>query len=172
MTTVIACRPSLSMVADSRISHGDGKFTSRKKIAKSGMYVAGVAGEYSSALTYLKKFLGAVKDGDGHSVPAMPVMKGAFELLVLSEFGLWIYGDDGSPIEVEEKFYAIGTGAVAATACMRTQEEMVGAYDLHLAMRIACDLDQGSGMPMVELGLRGKKRAGSTGTGVSPGRAP
>lgn len=154
MTTVIACRPALSIVADSRISHGDGKFTSRKKIARVGLYLTGLAGDFSAALSYLKKFQAAAKGGDGRSVPTLPAMKGAIELMVLSEHGLWLYGADGTPIEIEDPFYVIGTGAPTATASLRTQQSMVGAYDLPLAMRIACELDSQSGLPMVELKLK------------------
>lgn len=36
MTTVVACLPLLAMVCDSRVSHGEGRFKSSKKIQKSG----------------------------------------------------------------------------------------------------------------------------------------
>lgn len=107
MTTVIACRPLLTMVADSRISHGDSKFTSSKKIQKVGRYLAGVAGDYAPALSYLKEFAASTLGMDGKAIPKMPAFGGEFELMILSEFGLWIYGDDGTPIEVEERSTAL-----------------------------------------------------------------
>lgn len=155
MTTIIACKPLLSMVGDSRISHGDGKFTSRKKIAKIGSkYLAGVAGAYAPALTYLRKFSDEAREMDGKSVPRLTPIEGEFELMVMSEYGLWIYGEDGSSIEVEEDFYAVGTGAPYATACLRTQELTLTAYNLPMAMEVACEFDNDSGLPFVELTLK------------------
>lgn len=153
MTTVIACRPLLTMVADSRITHGDGKFTSRKKIQKVGRYLAGVAGEYAPALTYLKTFANTAREMDGKTTPNLPAFEQEFELLVLSEFGLWIYGQDGTPIEVEEDIYSIGTGAGYAEASLRTQEMLMIPWNLPMALEIACDQDANSALPMVELKL-------------------
>lgn len=153
MTIVIACRPLLTMVADSRISHGEGNFTSRKKIQKVGRYLAGVAGDYAPALTYLKNFASCVRQMDGKSIPCLPAFVGEFELMVLSEFGLWIYGEDGTPIEVEEDIYAIGTGAGFAGACLRTQELLMQPCDLAMAVDVACALDPHCALPMVELNL-------------------
>lgn len=154
MTTVIACRPLLMMVGDSRISHGDGKFTSRKKIANVGSkYLAGVAGDYAPALTYLRKFSDEAREMDGKTVPRLPPIEGEFDLIVLSEFGLWIYGEDGSSIEVEEEWYAIGSGSAYASACLRAQELTLTAYNLSMAMEVACEFDNDSGLPMVQLTL-------------------
>jgi ATP-dependent protease HslVU (ClpYQ) peptidase subunit len=163
MTTVIACRPLLTMVADSRISHGDGKFTSRKKIQKVGKFLAGVAGDYAPALTYLKNFANTAREMDGKTVPSLPAFEGEFELLVLSEFGLWIYGEDGTPIEVEEEIYAIGTGSGFANACLRTQELMLQPCNLAMALEVACEYDPGSSLPMVELTLARRKRLDTIG---------
>lgn len=154
MTTIIACRPLQMMVADSRISHGDGKFTSRKKVAKVGKYLAGVAGAYAPALTYLRKFSNAAREMDGKTVPQLDPIEGEFELMVLSEHGLWIYGEDGSSIEVEEDFYAIGSGSSWASACLRTQELTFTEYNLEMAMDVACEFDNDSGLPQVEISLK------------------
>lgn len=143
----------LAMVADSRITHGDGKFTSRKKIQKVGKYLAGVAGEYAPALTYLKTFANAAREMDGKTTPNLPAFEQEFELLVLSEFGLWIYGQDGTPIEIEEDIYAIGTGAGFAGASLRTQEMLRLPWDLPMALEIACGQDVNSALPMVDLKL-------------------
>ncbi len=156
MTTVIGCRPLLTMVADSRISHGDGKFKSSKKILKVGKYLAGCAGDYAPALTYLKTFANTAREMDGKTTPNLPAFEQEFELLVLSEFGLWIYGQDGTPIEVEEDFYSIGTGAGFAEASLRTQEMLLVPWNLPMALEIACDQDPNSALPMVELSLTKK----------------
>lgn len=159
MTTVIACRPLLTMVADSRISHGDSKFTSSKKIQRVGRYLAGVAGDYAPALSYLKEFAVATLGMDGKAIPKMPAFGGEFELIILSEFGLWIYGDDGTPIEVEEQIYSVGTGAGFVGACLRTQELTGHGLDLAMALEIACELDSNSALPMVEIKLAPRRQA-------------
>lgn len=159
MTTVIACRPLLTMVADSRISHGDGNFTSRKKILKVGRFLAGIAGDYAPALSYLGNFANLAKKLDGKITPKLPAFSADFELMVLSEFGLWIYGEDGTPIEVEEDIYSIGTGAPFVNASLRTQEIMMQPCNLALALDVACAFDPGSALPMVEVRLAERKRA-------------
>jgi ATP-dependent protease HslVU (ClpYQ) peptidase subunit len=158
MTTVIACRPLLTMVADTRVSHGDGRFTSRKKIQKVGKYIAGVAGDYGPALTYLKTFANIAREMDGKTPPALPSSEGEFELLVLSEFGLWLYSSDGSAIEVEEDIYCIGTGGNFAGVCLRTQALLSQPTDLKMALGIACEYDESSSLPGVELTLKPSKR--------------
>lgn len=162
MTTVIACRSQLSMVADTRVSHGDGKFTSRKKIQKVGKYLAGVAGDYGPALTYLKVFASAARDMDGKSTPMLPAYEGEFELMVLSEYGLWLYTNDGSTIEIEEDFYAIGTGGNYAGACLRTQELLLQPCNVAMAAEIACEFDTNSGLPLIELRLSPRKKTRDT----------
>lgn len=159
MTTVIACRSQLSMVADTRVSHGDGKFTSRKKIQKVGKYLAGVAGDYGPALTYLKVFASAARDMDGKSTPMLPAYEGEFELMVLSEYGLWLYTNDGSTIEIEEDFYCIGTGGNFAGSSLRTQEMLMQPCDVAMAAEIACEFDTNSGLPLVELALTPRKKS-------------
>jgi ATP-dependent protease HslVU (ClpYQ) peptidase subunit len=153
LTTVIACRPLLTMVADSRISHGTGRFTSSRKIAPAGSFLAGISGDYAPALAYLKKFTVKAKGCDGKLAPTMPAYEGEFELMVMSVHGLWIYGEDGTPIEIEENAYAIGSGGGYANACLATQERLFAAYDLGMALEVACELDHNSALPMVELTL-------------------
>lgn len=158
MTTVIACRSLKAMIADTNVSHGELKFRSTKKIQRIGKYIVGVAGDYSHALRYVHAFAAAAKESDGRSAPVLGAMDGDFEFLVLSEHGLWIYGDDGTPIAVEDEFFAIGTGAAWASACLRTQELTCTAYDLQMAMEVACEFDSDSGLPAVTLTLGKKKR--------------
>lgn len=157
MTTVIACRPLLAIIADTNVSHGEVNFKNRRKIRRAGKYLLGVAGDFSHALRYASDFVEKARGMDGRTVPTLDAMDGVFELLVLSEHGMWLYGDDGTPIEVEEEWYAIGTGAVAAGASLMTQERTCTAYDLQMALEIACENDSGSRLPGVTLALKGKK---------------
>lgn len=158
MTTVIACRPLRAMIADTNVGYGDVRFKNRKKIQRAGKYITGVAGDFSHALRYAQAFMERAQEMDGKTVPLLEKMDAEFDLMVLSEHGLWIYGADGTPMEVEEEFYAIGTGSAAANACLRTQELTCTAYDLQMAMEVACDNDNDSRLPAVELTLGRKRR--------------
>lgn len=162
MTTVIACRPLGLMVADTRISHGEVKFKSTKKVQRVGPFVVGVAGDYGRALTYLKVLAKAVRNLDGTSVPKLVAAEGEgeLEMVVMSPHGLWYMGEDGTPIEIEEQFYCTGSGGSWATSSMRTQQLLIKAgllpqFDLGLAMCVACEFDNDSGLPMVEVRLAG-----------------
>jgi ATP-dependent protease HslVU (ClpYQ) peptidase subunit len=157
LTTVIACRSLKTMIADSNISHGEVKFKSTKKVQRIGKYLVGVAGDYSHALRYAQAFAEKAKEMDGKAVPLLEKMDGEFELMVLSEHGLWLYGDDGTPLEIEDEFYVIGTGTAWATSCLRTQELLCAAYNLEMAMEVACEFDNDSRLPAVTYTL-GRKR--------------
>jgi ATP-dependent protease HslVU (ClpYQ) peptidase subunit len=158
VTTVIACRPMATMVADSNVDHGDVHFTSKRKVQKIGKYIVGVAGDYSHALRYIQAFAEVAKQMDGKSAPLLVAMDGEFDILVLSEHGLWIYGDDGTPIEVEDEWYAIGSGGGWAAASLRTQELTCTPYNLQMAMEVACEYDRDSRLPAVELTLATRKK--------------
>lgn len=153
MTTVIACRSTRTMVADSRIVHGDVKFTSRKKIQKVGNYLAGVAGDYGPALTYLKTFEEAALQLDGRSIPRLEPFEQEFELMVLSRHGLWLYSSDGSAMEVEDDYYFIGSGGGFAGAALMTQELLLQSCNLEMALEVACEFDPNSALPLVSLTL-------------------
>lgn len=162
MTTVIACRPLGKMAADTRISHGDGKFKSTKKLQRVGAYLVGVSGDYSRALAYLKVVSRALKPLDGTSVPKLQAAEGEgdLEILVMSAHGLWYVGADGMPIEIEQEHYATGSGSSWASSSMRTQQLLISTgvmqqYDLGLAMCVACEFDKDSDFPMVEVSLAG-----------------
>ncbi len=151
------------MVCDSRVSHGEGRFKTSKKIQKSGKYLAGVSGDYTPALAYLKTFHTAARACGATKPPTLPPYEGEFELMVMSEHGLWLYGEDGTPVEVEDAdIYALGSGGSYAMGCLAAQERSMDAYDLHMAIEIACEYDGGSSLPVVELTLK-SSRAGSRG---------
>lgn len=142
------------MASDSRVSHGEGRFTSRKKVQKVGKFLAGVSGDYTPALAYLKLFTEAARSADPSHPPSLPAYEGEFELLVLSKEGLWIYGEDGTPVEIEDaECYAIGSGGAHALGALAAQHRILGTYDLEMAMEIACEQDTGSALPMVSITL-------------------
>lgn len=142
-----------TMVADTKVSHGEGRFTSSKKIQRVGNFIVGVAGDYGPALTYLKIFEKAARSLDGKIPPKLPAYEGEFEMLILSARGLWLSSQDGSTIEVEEDFYFVGTGGSFAGAALRCQELTLQPCNLEVAMEVACEFDDNSALPMVTLSL-------------------
>lgn len=158
MTTVIACRSLKTMIADTNVSHGEVSFKSTKKIRRIGKYAVGVSGDYSHALRYIEGFAEKAKGMDGRTVPQLDAMDGEFDVIVLSEHGLWLYGDDGTPLPIEDEFYAIGSGAGWAAACLRTQELTCTAYNLQMALEVACEFDNDSRLPAVEITLERKRK--------------
>ena len=164
MTTVVACRPLKTMIADSNVSHGEVRFKSTRKIQRVGKFLVGVAGDYSHALRYVKEVVApAVRGGDGRSVPLLAKMEGEFEVMLMSEHGLYLVGDDGTPLEIEDEFYVIGTGSVPAFASLRTQQRLMATYDLQMAMDVACEFDNDSRQPAVVLQLGRKRRNDAVG---------
>jgi ATP-dependent protease HslVU (ClpYQ) peptidase subunit len=173
MTTVIACRPLGRMIADTRISHGEVKFKSTKKAQHIGAFLVGVAGDYSRCLEYLKVFAKHAKKLDGTQAPKLPAAEGEgdLELVVMSAHGMWLYTEDGSPIEIEEPFYATGAGGRWAAAALGDQKRLIAKgllqqFDLEIAMDVACEFDEATGLPLVSLSLsdppkpRQRKRQG------------
>ncbi len=124
-----------------------------KKVRRVGPFAAGVAGDFGPALAYLAKFSAAAREVRGPAPPDMPAYEGEFELLVLSRGGIWLYGQDGTPIEVEEDVYAIGSGGSHAMGALAMQERMFMAYDLEAALDVACELDPAPKLPMVQVKL-------------------
>jgi hypothetical protein len=173
MTTVIACRSLGAMAADKKISHGDGSFPSSKKIQRAGKFIVGLAGDYGRALAYLEVFKKKAKGLDGRTAPKLPAAEGEgdLELVVMSEHGIWLYFEDGTPMEVEEvDYYTTGTGGKWAAVSLDTQAEMkVQPLDLSIAMAVACKHDENSSLPMVTLYLKkGKNEPGETAAAERP----
>lgn len=146
------------MAADKKITHGDGSFPSSKKVQRAGKFLVGVAGEYARALQYMEVFKRKARRLDGKTVPKLPPAEGEgdLELVVMSEHGIWLYFDDGVPLEVEEvDYYTTGSGGKWAGVSLDTQKEMKApVLDLSVAMSIACKNDENSSLPMVVLYLK------------------
>jgi len=155
VTTILASRSQLSMTADSKVSHGESKFKTTKKIQRAGKFLVGVAGCYFPALACMRAFVAASKGMSGEVAPPLPTSTEDFELLALSRHGLWLYSSGGAPMEVEgEDVYAIGTGGVYAMVSLRTQELLLVPCSLTAAVEVACEYDDNSGLPVVELALK------------------
>lgn len=135
--TTVAVRAGV-MAADSRMTH-DGRPTRCVKLFKRAGAVIGIAGDDAPALMFVDWY------GTGRARPEMFVHGGAdFHALVIDDkkrvflFDKWCRGE-----RLTSPFFAIGTGADAATAAM-----FMGA-DARRAVAVACKVDINSGLPVV-----------------------
>lgn len=136
MTTIACSLKGLSMAADSRVNLDAIHFPSKKIEIIQGSIV-GAAGDsvnINAFLSWLKK--------PKRSTPPDIAEGTDFEGLVLTKDGIYWYESDFVPLKVERDFHAIGSGAAAAIAAM-----MCGKTPLQ-AVKIACQIDPGSGLPV------------------------
>jgi hypothetical protein len=153
MTTVVACQTSRSMVADSRIMHGDVSFSTGEKAFKVGKFLVGVSGEFDAGLEFVATFRKAVT-ARTTKAPSIPGIGGSFDALVLSPLGMWLYSDSGVPIPIQQDVYAIGTGGSAALAVAKYQEMLGSPADIESAARCAIEVNpSNSGLPLTILSL-------------------
>lgn len=148
--TTIACDREI-MVADSKVVMGsDLHYRSNKKIVRVKDKIVGAAGlDY-----YIGQFLQMMRFGELTRFTIRDCDVGVDDLdfigIVLDESGIWIADSTLSIERINEPFYAIGSGGVAARAAM-----MVGA-DPKTAVKIAAKLDSSTGLPLVTLRLKRK----------------
>jgi ATP-dependent protease HslVU (ClpYQ) peptidase subunit len=140
--TVVVYRDG-TMAADTRIVHSDAGIAKATKLVRKRIgrrdHILGFAGVVSYATMYIEWF------GSGKPMPEqlrnIPSEYG-FNVLILAGKRLYEADGVGRPIEVESKFYAIGSGAMAALGAMHH-----GATALQAA-KIACKLDHNCGLPI------------------------
>lgn len=143
MTTVLVDRERKVVWSDSRLSDGHMK-VGAKKVYKSKRVIVGLAGDLS-LLAPLRKLV------NGDPEAGTLLVKEDFEGVALSPSGrLMLYGQSPHPVEVTDRFVAIGSGGMAAMASIETQLRLGLEPDLELAMRAACDVDQATGPPIVK----------------------
>lgn len=152
--TVICVRDGI-MAADTRALHPDSGITRGSKLFRKRVgrrdHILGFAGNLSYCMLYLDWY------GSGKPMPellrSIPADSG-FNVLIL--IGKQLYEADNvcRPIEVEAKFYAIGSGAQAALGAMHR-----GASALEAA-NIACAIDPSCGRPIVLMSNKVKTRGG------------
>ena len=111
--------------------------------------VVGLAGDSFAGLEFLE-WLKA-----GGTVPSARLLdgEGGFHALVMTSRGLFDYDRWCRPERVSDRYYAVGTGAAAALGAMH-----MGA-NAATAVRIACQVDPYSGLPVEHMRLEGKARA-------------
>lgn len=135
--TTIAVRGG-EMAADSRMTH-DGRPTRCVKLFKRAGAVIGVAGDDGPALVFVDWY------GSAKARPEILVTGAAdFHALVLDDRKrVWLYDKWCRGERITAPFFAIGTGADAATAAM------YAGKNARQAVAIACKVDINSGLPVV-----------------------
>lgn len=142
--TIIAVRDGV-MAADTRIVHADSGITRgtklfRKRIGRRD-HILGFSGSLSAAMMYYDWY--GSKALMPEALRNLDVDANSFGVLIL--IGKDLYEGDSMcrPVEVEQKFHAIGSGAQAALGAMR---HGASAYE---AANIACEIDSACGRPVI-----------------------
>ena len=105
--------------------------------------ILATAGESSSGMHFVDWY------GSGKEAPIelFTYAEADFTILVLRKDGLWEYDAWCRGMKVEDKFYAVGSGAKAALGAMH-----MGA-DAHKAALIACKVDPYCALPVLTMSL-------------------
>lgn len=137
MTTIVASFAEKVIASDSKVSDGDIKWKA-SKIERIGASLFGAAGDCSEIEKFFKWKRGGrrpTKMGD------------QFVALELNAEGIWYWDKKLEPFPPGAPVHAIGTGAKAALAAV-----LLGC-NAERAVEIACEVDDGSGPPVVILAL-------------------
>ena len=134
MTTIVASFTEKVMAADSNVTDGDVKWKSNK-IERIGASLFGAAGD----CTEIEKFFRWKRRGTG----ARPKLGDAFSALELNADGVWLWDKKLEPFPPGDEVHAIGSGAKAAMAAL------ICGCDARRAVEVACEVDAGSGLPVV-----------------------
>lgn len=135
--TTVAVRAGV-MAADSRMTH-EGRPTRCEKLFRRAGAVIGVAGDDAPALVFVDWY------GTGRARPEVLIAGAAdFHALVIDDRNrVWLFDKWCRGERIRAPFFAIGTGADAATAAM-----FMGA-NARRAVAVACRVDINSGLPVV-----------------------
>lgn len=120
-------------------------------MAKNGA-LFGAAGESSATEIFMRAY---------PRLPRIPVEAKELEFngLALTVKGKIVtYDDKMNPLEVEEDYYAIGTGAMAVMAVITAALKEGRTPDPVLAVEVACAVDVNSGLPVEVWELKKGKR--------------
>jgi hypothetical protein len=130
MTTILADAKAGVMVCDTKCVDGNVWFP-LTKVVRVGKELVGMAGDVKEGRAWLKWYQGGKKG-------PRPKLED-FAALSLREDGVYSVEADGLELLIERGFYAVGSGGACAMAAF-----MAGA-DAETAVRIACQIDTGSG---------------------------
>jgi ATP-dependent protease HslVU (ClpYQ) peptidase subunit len=131
MTTIVATR--LAMAADRRVSGGGIRYKT-KKIRRFGDVLVGAAGDTRSVVLFFQWF----EQREQNSPPKL-AKDAEMEALILTPSGLFTCEGDCAIVQVEDEFYAVGSGAGPALGAMH-----MGA-SLKVAIDIASRVDPATG---------------------------
>lgn len=137
------------MAADSRVNLGDSSYTTQK-IWRIGDAVVGAAG----ASYYVMQFLEMIRDGEMRQFVRLPEDQDSetleFEGMVLREEGIYVVDVTLTTDLIKDKYYAIGSGAGPARAAMMMKASPT------TAVKVAAQIDRGTGLPIKSIRLRRK----------------
>lgn len=111
--------------------------------------VVGLAGDSFAGL----EFLEWLKSGGATPSARLLDGEGEFHALVLTRRGLFDYDRWCRPERVQDRYYAVGSGAAAALGAMHA------GLSAAAAVKTACQIDPYSGLPVETMKLEGKARA-------------
>lgn len=145
MTTIVASKKHGKMAADRKVTDAGSNTRYRaRKVRTVGESLVGCAGD-SAAIAKFVRWLEAGADQDDrpkfdkdHTLVA----------LVLNPSGLFLFDSNLEPDEVDDDFYAVGSGAQAALAAMHL------GVDPRRAVEIAAKVDVNTEGPFDVLSVR------------------
>ena len=143
--TVIAYREGI-LAADSQFTDENFQTTGKKLFRKRGKII-GFAGDAEQGLVFTDWYFNRRSRKPEFS------SEKDWCALVLGKDGLEYWGPSLRPLEIDEKYYAIGSGAAVAMGAMDA-----GATALQ-AVRIACKRDPHCAPPVVSMSLTRKVKA-------------
>ena len=115
MTTIVASKKHRTMVADRKVTDTAASMRYHtKKLRAIGSSIVGCAGD-SSAISKFVRWLEAGAPQDGRPKFDRDATLAA---LLMNEKGLFIFDTECEPDEIEQDFYAVGSGGAAAMAAM------------------------------------------------------
>lgn len=140
--TTIACNREL-MAADSQVTRGTIS-AACQKIWKVNGDILGTCGTYEIGLQFVKWY-----EAKGAAPELWDSSAEDFTALVLTaKGGIFEYGPKLMPIEVMEKFHAVGSGCEIAIGAMEAGADPIQA------VKIACKRDSGSGGKVRHMGVK------------------
>lgn len=153
MTTVAVNRSC--MAADERITDA-GPFAHFTKIERIGVSLFGVCGEVHRARVMLEWLRTNRNRQQLYKQFYDESERYSFELVELNPGGIYLWSGWGVPVRLNDKFWASGSGAMAAMAVMKM------GHSPEDAVKMACQLDEASGPPVqVEYLKQKRKRNGA-----------
>lgn len=145
MTTIVASKKHRQMAADRKATDASASMRySTRKLRVVGSSIVGCGGDSTSIAVFIRW----LEAGGKHDDKPKLAKDAQLSALVLNANGLFIFDHDCEPDQIEQDFYAIGTGAQAGMAAM-----YLGA-DPKKAVQIAARVDVMTEGPFDVLTLR------------------